>query len=81
MTPCNYVHTEAGDIGDFVSEECITDPEKQFEYLSSSIQLVVLYNRERLDLLKFGDATVVRESVIEDMQLNPRTPVWIPIDI
>ena len=28
MLPCNYVHKQAGDIGDFVAEECETDPEK-----------------------------------------------------
>ena len=25
LTPCNYIHTEMGDVGDFVSDECIPD--------------------------------------------------------
>ena len=50
MTPCNYVHREAGDIGDFVPSECITDPEEQFKYLSTSIQMLVLHNSEKIEM-------------------------------
>lgn len=43
--------------------------------------MIVLYNQERLDLKNFGDGTIIKESVIRDMQLNPRSPAWIPLDI
>ena len=46
VVPCNYVHTEFGDIGDFVSEECIPDRDKQMEYLGN-IKLIV-YSTEQV---------------------------------
>ena len=37
MAPCNYLHKEIDEKGFSVAEECEYDPEKQFEYLTSSI--------------------------------------------
>ena len=63
--PCNYIHDEM-DVNTTwtVPEDCIVDKEKQFEYLSSSISLMLLYNNERFDATKFGDDKIVRESLI-----------------
>ena len=81
ITPCNYIHQQMGDIGDVVAPECISDPEKQFEYLSTSIQMVILHNVERLDLLKFGNDKIVKESIIKDLQFDPRIPTWVEIAV
>ena len=49
VMPCNAKHTEIDAEGVFtVSEECITDPQKQIEYLGNNPILQVLSNRERL---------------------------------
>jgi hypothetical protein len=32
-------------------------------------------------LKTYGYDTIIRESVIRDMQMNPRSPTWIPLDI
>lgn len=45
-------------------EYCEYDPEKQLEYLSTSISLIMLYNNERFDPTKYGDDKIVKESLI-----------------
>ena len=79
MTPCNYVHRQAGDYGDTVTDECIADAEQQFEYLSTSIEAVALFNHQKLDLQKFGSETIVKESTFVSMQLDPRRPSWFEL--
>ena len=45
LAPCNYIHTELGDIGDTVSDDCIADLDKQKDYLGP-LELYVLANVE-----------------------------------
>ena len=65
MVPCNYIHDEMDkNTTATVPEYCNTDSTQQFEYLTSSISLMLLYNNERFDATKFGDDKIVRESLI-----------------
>ena len=52
------------DIGEEVSNDCITDREKQFEYMTTSISLILLYNNGRFDPTKYGEDKIVKESLI-----------------
>ena len=45
MLPCNYVHTEFGDVGDSIAEECIADRDKQMEYLGN-MRIIMLATEE-----------------------------------
>ena len=76
MVPCNYLHNEVSQTQDTVDPECITDPELQFEYLTTSLNMVLFYNTARMHVEKYGNDKIVRESVIQMMQYNPRTPTW-----
>ena len=35
LVPCNYVHAEFGETGDYIREECKSDLESQLEYLGN----------------------------------------------
>ena len=35
-----------------------------------------MYNSERLETNNFGDEMIVRESIVETLQFNPRIPSW-----
>lgn len=43
-TPCNFVKEEEVDLDSRIPDDCITDPELQFEYLGSAFYLNVLHN-------------------------------------
>ena len=61
LVPCNYV----GEFGDHtVPPGCNSDLQAQKEYVGEAINLFYLHNRERLDLQKFGEATIVKESYL-----------------
>ena len=47
-----------------VPENCNAKSEDQFEYLTTSMSLMLLHNNERFDAAKFGDDKIVRESRI-----------------
>ena len=47
LSPCNY--KDVTEWGSPISDECITDPEQQFEYLSTEIFMRLLYNEERFN--------------------------------
>ena len=79
LTPCNYIHDYISQFGDSISPECKIDREKQFEYLDI-IQLVVLYNYERLRAEKFDGSQIVKESIITTSQVNPRVPNWTALN-
>ena len=64
MVPCNYLHNEIAQKEEAFGGECITDPEQQFEYLSTSISLLVLHNNERLQNDKFDTGYLIKESMI-----------------
>lgn len=76
MAPCNYRHKEISEEGLPVREDCITDPEEQFKYLGSSINLRLLYNEEVLDTQKFDDSKHVLQSQMMQAQFNPREPTF-----
>ena len=63
--PCNYIHAEVEDIGDTVAPECDIDPEHQFDYLSTSIQLNLLHNRVKLSPSDFEEKKFIYESAIQ----------------
>ena len=42
LLPCNYVHAEFGDIGDFVHEDCIANLTAQQEYLGN-INIIIYH--------------------------------------
>ena len=67
LTPCNYLHKEVYDYGEVLPDECETDREKQFEYMSASISLIMLYNNGRFDPTKYGDDKIVKESLITQL--------------
>ena len=63
------------------SSSCVSDPEKQFEYLSSSLQMRVLYNEQRFDPTKYGDEKIIKESAMNRMQFNPRSPSQVYLNL
>ena len=61
LVPCNYV----GRSGEHtIPEGCIRDLDEQNAYVGEIILFNVLHNKERLDMHKFGDETIVQESDI-----------------
>ena len=61
LVPCNYV----GEFGDHtVPPGCNVDLQAQNEYVGEILNLQILHNRERLDLQKIGEATIVKESYL-----------------
>ena len=44
--------------------ECNYDLKDQLEYLSNSVNLIVLHNNERFEAHLYGDNKIVKESVI-----------------
>ena len=75
------MHKEIDKKGLTVSDECEYDPEKQFKYLGPSLQMRVLYNRERFDPTEYGDDKFVKESQISSMQFNPRSPSFVFLNL
>ena len=75
MTPCNFL--DETEWGTPISDECITDPEQQFEYLSTSMQMRLLYNEEHFNPTEYGDEKKIRQSNMSVMQFNPRTPSYV----
>ena len=41
----------------------------------------IFYNIERFDPTKYGDEKIVKESVMSEMQFDPRSPSYVPFDI
>ena len=58
LNPCNHL----GDKEATIDPECITDPEKQYEYLGVTSSFEILYNSERIDLDKYGEESIVKSS-------------------
>ena len=78
LAPCNYLHKEIDPKGVYsIGEECNTDPEEQFKYLSSSLEMRILYNRERFDPVEYGGDKIIRESALSTQQFNPRDPSYM----
>ena len=56
----------SGDLGELsIHPDCNTDYGAQRDYIGVSIYLDILYNSERLDLQKFGQETIIKESKIQ----------------
>ena len=67
LVPCNYV----GPFGDHtIPPGCNFDLQLQKEYIGENLYLQMMYNRERLDLQKFGEATIVKESYLLDQSFK-----------
>ena len=41
----------------------------------------ILYNIERFDPTRYGDEKIVKESIISDMQFDPRSPSYVALDL
>ena len=80
IAPCNYIHDYVQDNGDTIDPSCIFDPEEQFAYVKN-INVMVLHNSEKLNPEGFGPESIVQESKIIKMQVNPREPNWIELYI
>ena len=80
LAPCNYLHKERSEEGLEVDEQCIYDSAQQFEYLSSSLNMRILYNTERFDPTKYGDDKIIKESLMSEMQFNPHTPSFVGLN-
>ena len=53
FTPCNYVHQELGDIGDKVTDECVSDLDAIKKYLGP-LEMMILANTDRFNQLGYG---------------------------
>ena len=62
----------------YIHLECNYNFKEQLEYLTSSLNLIVLYNNERFEAHLYGDKKIVKESVITQWSLNPASPSWLP---
>lgn len=81
MTPCNYAHKEFSEVGLEVGEECIRDRDQQLEYLTSTLNLRILYNEEIFDPTLFNEDKHVRFSNILHWKFNPARPSFVPFTI
>ena len=77
LVPCNYIVTDEEE----VHEDCVTDPEEQFKYLSTTFRLEVLHNSERLVMESYGEEKIVRQSQILQQYFNPREPEWFQVHV
>ena len=75
LSPCNY--KDVTEWGSPISDECITDPEQQFEYLGNEIFMRLLYNEERFNPTEYGDEKKIKQSAMSEMQFNPRSPAFV----
>ena len=76
LVPCNYIHSEWGDIGDSVSDECIADLEKQKEFMGP-LEVMILINNEKLNLFEYGDDSIKREALLARTQTDQKNPNFI----
>ena len=49
ITPCNYLHKEIDPKGQEIDKNCTFDKEKQFEYVSTSLDMKLYFNTERFN--------------------------------
>ena len=80
LLPCNYIHQEYGDIGDTVSAECIADLDAQKEFLGP-LEVLILTNNEKMNLLGYEDDTIKREALIARTQTDQKNPNFIEYKI
>ena len=57
LGPCNEISDNPQ-----IHPNCNYDPDDQFEYLTHSIDLIVLHNNQRFDSHLYDDSKIVRES-------------------
>lgn len=55
--------------------------EKQLEYIGTSILLRVLTNEQRFVANKFGDEAIEKYSIIKELQVDPRSPTQVGLNI
>ena len=61
LLPCNYVHAEFGDVGDFVGEECIADLDTQTNYLGN-MKSIIYIDEEVFNQNEFGEYSISKRS-------------------
>lgn len=59
LLPCNYVHVEFGQVGDTIHEKCISDRQKQMDYLGN-MNIKIFVTDSLFDKDKFGQDSIVR---------------------
>ena len=80
IAPCNYIHDYISDVGDTIDPRCDYNRTEQFKYIEK-INLLVLYNNQRLDPQQFGENSVINESKIFRKQINGEEPNWVKFDV
>ena len=61
LNPCNYLHTLLDYKDDSVSSECVTDLQKQIQYIGPS-QVITYVNMEKINSIAYGDEMIDRYS-------------------
>ena len=67
-------------MGDTIDPRCIYDREEQFKYVEK-INLLMLFNNQRLDPEQFGVDSIINESKILRAQINAEEPNWVKFDV
>ena len=76
LVPCNYVHKEFGEVGDYVREECKSDLDSQINYLGN-LNVIIAHTTQVFQLDGFGDESVINETQLKYQQVNEQIPNWI----
>jgi len=76
VAPCNYVHAELGDVGDYVRPECITEQAKHVEYLGN-MKLVVYMGEQVFNQQEYGSAAIETRSRFLSKQVDNTKPSWL----
>ena len=76
LVPCNYVHAEFGDVGDYVSEGCVEDLQKQADYLTN-LKVIVYFSERSFSESMYEDKTITASSRFFTSQIDSLKPSWI----
>ena len=76
--PCNQklTHPTLGGKEYHISDECVWDLDAQINYFKPP-NLITFYNQERLNLEKFGEASIERYATVKQIQYDETKPSWI----
>ena len=76
LVPCNYVHAEFGEVGDFVREDCIEDLQMQSDYLTN-MKAILYFNDRSFSEQGYEDQTLTASSRFFTSQIDSLKPSWI----
>ena len=76
MVPCNYIHNEYGDSGDYIRKECTSNLESQIEYLGN-LNLITYATTQDFQFYKYGEDSVKTESTLVSRQVNEKIPNYL----